>query len=108
MCRLRHVKRVSGQEPTSFNSNYHVLAWVNSAASPAGLIIISTRPQSATLLPVSTASTGLLHLLVGAQVHRVRSDTGNQHMWLQPHMYHSQCLTYTSLCSTLAVASTSA
>ena len=36
MCRLRHVKRVSGWEPTSFNSNYHVLALVNSAASPAG------------------------------------------------------------------------
>ena len=43
--------------------------------------VISTRPRSAALLPVSTASTGLLRLLVGAQVHHVRSDTGNHHMW---------------------------
>ena len=35
-CRLRHVKRISRQKPASFNSNYHVLALVNSAASPAG------------------------------------------------------------------------
>ena len=38
---------------------------------------MSMRPRSAALLPVSTASTGLLHLLVGAQVHHVRSDTVN-------------------------------
>ena len=33
------------------------------------------RPGSAAPLPVSTASTGLLCLLVGACVHRGRSDT---------------------------------
>ena len=33
------------------------------------------RPGSAASLPVSTASTGLLCLSVGARVHRVRSDT---------------------------------
>ena len=33
------------------------------------------RPRSATSLPVSTASTGLLCLLVGARVHCGRSDT---------------------------------
>ena len=33
------------------------------------------RPGSATPLPVSTTSTGLLCLLVGAHVHHGRSDT---------------------------------
>ena len=51
------------------------------------------RPRSATLLPVSTASTGLLHLSVGARVHRVRSDTGNCHMWPWPCTHHFQCMT---------------
>ena len=37
--------------------------------SPAGTSSIPTRPRSAALLPVSTASTGLLCLLVGAHVH---------------------------------------
>ena len=36
---------------------------------------ISTRPGSAASLPVSTTSAGLLCLLVGAHVHRGRSDT---------------------------------
>ena len=58
-----------------------------------GPINISMRPRSAALLPVSTASTGLLHLLVGAQVHHVRSDTGNHCMLPQPHMQHFQCMT---------------
>ena len=35
-CRLRCIKHVSGWEPTSFNSNYCVLALVNSTVSPAG------------------------------------------------------------------------
>ena len=61
--------------------------------SPAGLIIISTRPGSAALLPVSTTSTGLLCLSVGAQVHHVRSDTGNCQVWLQLRVQHSQCVT---------------
>ena len=55
-----------------------VLALVNSTVSPSrGPIIISMRSGSATRLPVSTASTRLLHLSVGAQVHHVRSDTEN-------------------------------
>ena len=52
-----------------------VLALINSAVSPVGTSSISTRPGSATLLPVSTASTGLLHLSFGTHVHCVRSDT---------------------------------
>ena len=39
-----------------------VLALVNSTVSPAGTSSISTRPRTATLLPVSTISKGLLHL----------------------------------------------
>ena len=35
-CRSQCIKYISGWEPTSFNSNYCVLALVNSAASPAG------------------------------------------------------------------------
>ena len=56
-----------------------VLALVNSAMSPAGTPSISMRPRSATLLPVSTTSTGLLHLSVGACVHCVRSNTEKYH-----------------------------
>ena len=52
------------------------------------------RPGSATSLPVSTASTGLLWLLVGARVHHGRSDT-EVGMWLLPRTYHIQCMTYT-------------
>ena len=59
-----------------------------------GPINISTRPRSATLLPVSTASTGLLHLLVGARVHHVRSDTGNCCVWPLPSAHRFQCVTY--------------
>ena len=43
-----------------------VLALVNSARSPAGTSSISMRPGSAALLSVSTTSTVLLHLSVGA------------------------------------------
>ena len=50
------------------------------------------RPGSATLLPVSTTSTGLLCLSVGARVHCVRSDT-ELSMWLLPHAHHIQCVT---------------
>ena len=53
-----------------------VLVLVNSTVSPAGTPGISTRPRSAALLPVSTASTGLLCLSVGSRVHCVRNDTG--------------------------------
>ena len=52
------------------------------------------RPGSVALLPVSTASTGLLCLSVGARVHHDRSDT-EVSMWLLPHAYHVQCMTYT-------------
>ena len=51
------------------------------------------RPGSAALLPVSTASTRLLCLLVGAHVHCVKSDT-ELNVWLLPHMHHIQCVTY--------------
>ena len=69
-----------------------VLALVNSTVSPVGTSSISTRPRSATLLPVSTTSTGLLHLSVGARVHHVRSDT-ELSVWPLPHAYHFQCVT---------------
>ena len=84
--RSQCVKHIFRWEPTSFNSNYRVLALVNSAASP-------TRPRSAALLPVSATFTGLLHLSVGARVHRVSSNTGNCCMWPQPCMQHSLCMT---------------
>ena len=74
-----------------------VLALVNSTMSPAGTSSISTGPRSAALLPVITASTGLLHLLVGARVHRVRSDTKKYRVWLLPHAHHFQCVTYIKL-----------
>ena len=45
------------------------------------------RPGSVALLPVSTTSTGLLCLLVGAHVHRGRSDT-EVSVWLLPRTYH--------------------
>ena len=71
-----------------------VLALFNSAVSPVGTSSISTRPRSVTLLPVSTASTGLLCLLVGACVHRVRSDTEKYCVWLLSRSHHFQCVTY--------------
>ena len=71
-----------------------VLALVNSAVSPAGTSSISMRPGSATLLPVSTASTGLLRLSVGAHVHRVRSNTGKCHVWPLLHAHRFQCVTH--------------
>ena len=80
-----------------------VLALVNSTVSPAGTSCISTRPRSAAPLPVSTASTGLLHLLVGAHVHCVRSDTEKYSVWLLPHAHHFQCMTrlYIYICPVL-------
>ena len=36
MCRLQCIKHISGQQPTSFNSNHCALALVNSAAFPVG------------------------------------------------------------------------
>ena len=71
-----------------------VLALVNSAVSPVGTSSISTRPGSAALLPVSTTSTGLLHLSVGAHVHCGRSDTEKYHVWPLPCAHHFQCVTY--------------
>ena len=71
-----------------------VLALVNSTVSPVGTSSISMRPRSATLLPVSTASTGLLCLSVGAHVHCVRSDTEKYRVWLLPCIHHFQCVTY--------------
>ena len=71
----------------------NVLALVNSTVSPVGISSISTRPRSAALLPVSTASTGLLHLSVGARVHHVRSDTGKCCMWPLPCTHHFQYVT---------------
>ena len=71
-----------------------VLALVNSAVSPAGVLGISMRPGSVASLPVSTASTGLLCLLVGAHVHRVKSKT-EVGVWLLLCTYHIQCMTYT-------------
>ena len=53
------------------------------------------RPGSAALLPVSTTSTGLLCLSVGARVHRVRSNT-EVSVWLLPRAHHIQCVTYIS------------
>ena len=47
------------------------------------------RPGSAAPLPVSTASTGLLCLSVGARVHRGRSDTEVEHMATTVHISHS-------------------
>ena len=70
-----------------------VLALVNMTVSPAGTSSISMRPGSAALLPVSTASTGLLLLLVGARVHCVRSNTEKYCMWPLPRAHHFQCMT---------------
>ena len=71
-----------------------VLALVNSTVSPVGTSGISMRPRSATLLPVSTTSTGLLCLLVGACVHHVRSNTEKYCVCLLPCAHHFQCVTY--------------
>ena len=66
-----------------------VLALVNSAVSHRGDLSISTRPRSATPLPVSTTSTGLLCLLVGAHVHHGRSDTEVERMATTVRILHS-------------------
>ena len=70
-----------------------VLAFVNSTVSQWGPLSISMRPWSATLLLVSTTSTGLLHLLVGAHVHCVRSDTGKHCVWPLLYAHHFKCMT---------------
>ena len=57
-----------------------VLALVNSTVSTQGDLGISMRPGSVASLPVSTASTGLLCLLVGARVHCGKSDTEVEHV----------------------------
>ena len=46
------------------------------------------RPGSATSLPDSTASTGLLCLSVGAREHHGRSDTEVDHMATTMHILH--------------------
>ena len=66
-----------------------VLALVNSTVSPEGDLGISTRPGSVASLPVSTASTGLLCLSVGACVHRCRSVTEVEHVAATAHISHS-------------------
>ena len=71
-----------------------VLVLVNSVGSSAGTSSISMRLGSAALLPVSTASTGLLHLSVGTHVHHVRSDT-ELSIWPLPCAHHLQCMTHT-------------
>ena len=50
------------------------------------------RPGSVTSLPVSTASTGLLCLLVGTHLHCGRSIT-KVSMWLLPRAFHIRCMT---------------
>ena len=47
------------------------------------------RPGSVTSLPVSTTSTGLLCLFVGAHVHHGRSDTGVERMAATARILHS-------------------
>ena len=46
------------------------------------------RPGSTTSLPDSTASTGLLCLLVGARVHRGRSNIKVDHVATTVHILH--------------------
>ena len=60
-----------------------------------GNLGISTRPRSVALLLASTASKGLLCLLVGAHVHCGRSNT-EVSVWLLPCTYHIWCMTYVS------------
>ena len=55
------------------------------------------RPRSATLLPVTITSTGLLCLLVGACVHRVRRHTEKYYVWLLLCAHHFQCMTHITL-----------
>ena len=52
------------------------------------------RPGSAAPLPVSTTSTGLLCLSVGARVHHGRSDTEVECMAITTHISHSMCDIY--------------
>ena len=66
---------------------------------PTGDLGISTRPRSATPLLVSTTSTGLLCLLVGAHEHRGRSKTKVECVATTTHISHLVCDTYvTYLC----------
>ena len=105
---LYHQRRTGGWCPTRVGHDmssvslgwsllpstvFIMLALVNMTVSPAGTSSISTRPGSAALLPVSTASTGLLCLLVGAHVHCVRSNTEKYCMWPLPCAHHFQCVT---------------
>ena len=53
------------------------------------------RPGSVAPLPVSTASTGLLCLSVGAHVHHSRSNTKVEHIATTmciPHLVHDICV----------------
>ena len=50
---------------------------------------ISMRPRSAAPLPISTTSTGLLCLSVGAREHCGRSDTEVECMATTAHISHS-------------------
>ena len=65
-----------------------VLALVNSDIPHQGDLGIPTRPGSAASLPDSTASTGLLCLLVGACVHRGRSNIEVDHVATTAHILH--------------------
>ena len=64
-----------------------VLALVNSAVSHRGLRYLN-ETRECTPLPVSTASTGLLCLLVRARVHRGRSDTEVEQVATTAHILH--------------------
>ena len=56
------------------------------------------RPGSAAPLPISTASTGLLCLLVGACVHRGRSNTEVECMATTTHISHLVCDIFIYIC----------
>ena len=64
-----------------------VFALVNSAVPHRGLGYLN-ETRSAAPLPVSTASTGLLCLLVGAHVHRGRSNTEVECIATTAHISH--------------------
>ena len=74
-----------------------MLVLVNSNEFPVGNDSISTRPGSAASLPISTTSRGLLCLLVGVHVHRVRSDT-EASAWPLPRAQRTVRDIYIPLC----------
>ena len=76
------------------SSVFIVLALVNSNVPHRGDLSISTRPGSAASLPDSTASTGLLCLLVGAHVHCGRSNTEVGRVATTVHISHLVCDIY--------------